>query len=257
MQHRLFITGDKHGSFQYIEEKLKKANITANDVVIVLGDHGTLFYSQKRDRYNKNKLSGFPCSFIFIKGNHDRRPTDPEYSHRFVSVTDPAFSGRFYQDADYPKLFYTEDFGWYRFGHKNTFVIGGAYSVDKFLRLNMTKRGYVDYKWFEDEQLSKEEQANAKALLLQNADIAPFVIMSHTCPHRYKPFDRLTEKIPFVDETMEYFLDDIESSVNYEQWYCGHWHIDRTVDKLHFLYDDLLLFDEVDVSSEKQDGEVV
>lgn len=245
MKHRIFITGDKHGDFAQMTAKLERAEVTAGDTVIILGDHGTLFYNQSRDKINKNKLDRLPCSFILIRGNHDRRPTDPEYIHHFVKVHDPAFDGVFYQDNDYPKLFYTMESDLYRFGSKNVFVMGGAYSIDKFKRLNMQKLNINDYKWFSDEQLSQEERNHAKALLLQNADLAPFVIMTHTCPFKYKPYDKISEKIKMTDETMEHFFDDIEQSVDYEAWYCGHWHIDRSIDKMRFMYNDILLFDEV------------
>ena len=39
----------------------------------------------------------------------------------------------------------------YDIDDKKVMVIGGAYSVDKWYRLKM------NYKWFEDEQISEEE----------------------------------------------------------------------------------------------------
>lgn len=28
---------------------------------------------------------------------------------------------------------------------------------------------------------------------------------------------------------------DLESKLNYKAWFCGHWHIDKRIDKMHFL----------------------
>ena len=32
-------------------------------------------------------------------------------------------------------------------------------------------------------------------------------------------------------------IDEIEEKVDYKAWLCGHWHTDKTVDRIHFLYD--------------------
>ena len=39
-----------------------------------------------------------------------------------------------------------------------------------------------------------------------------------------------------VDSSTEEWLDRIEDTVNYKVWYCGHWHTDKRIDKMHFLY---------------------
>jgi len=30
--------------------------------------------------------------------------------------------------------------------------------------------------------------------------------------------------------------------LNYIKWYCGHYHINRTVDKIKFIYNDIVQF---------------
>jgi len=39
---------------------------------------------------------------------------------------------------------------------------------------------------------------------------------------------------------MERWLDGIEEHLEYGRWYCGHWHIDNTVDKLRFMFNGLI-----------------
>ena len=61
-------------------------------------------------------------------------------------------------------------------------VIGGAYSVDKWYRLKM------NYKWFEDEQISEEEKSFVEKQLEDkhwNID----VVLSHTLPYQYRSLD--------------------------------------------------------------------
>lgn len=101
--------------------------------------------------------------------------------------------------------------------------------MDKFSRL---ARGYG---WWPDEQPSEE----IKAYVEQQVRERDFdVILSHTCPFKYIPTEALLPGIDqaSVDSSTEQWLDRIESVANYKEWYCGHWHINKNIDKMHFLY---------------------
>ena len=39
-----------------------------------------------------------------------------------------------------------------------------------------------------------------------------------------------------VDTSTEHWLDSIEEMTDYKIWYCGHWHVDKRVDRMHFLF---------------------
>lgn len=39
-----------------------------------------------------------------------------------------------------------------------------------------------------------------------------------------------------VDTSTEKWLDKIEESIDYKAWFCGHWHTDKRIDKIHFLF---------------------
>ena len=45
-----------------------------------------------------------------------------------------------------------------------------------------------------------------------------------------------------VDATTEEWLDQIEERLEYRKWYCGHWHINKRIDKMEFLFHDVRLF---------------
>ena len=45
-----------------------------------------------------------------------------------------------------------------------------------------------------------------------------------------------------VDNSTEYFLDEIETITDYKLWYCGHYHTDKKVDRIRFLYHDIDTF---------------
>lgn len=41
---------------------------------------------------------------------------------------------------------------------------------------------------------------------------------------------------------MEHFLDKIEENINYDKWYCGHYHTEKQVDKLEFMFGRIKIF---------------
>ena len=62
-----------------------------------------------------------------------------------------------------------------------------------------------------------------------------------------------------VDNSTEKWLDKVEDNIKdkYKAWFCGHWHTDKQIDKMHFLYEtweciqnrsDLLKFEVFDLS---------
>ena len=39
-----------------------------------------------------------------------------------------------------------------------------------------------------------------------------------------------------VDNSTEKFLDIIEENITYNKWYCGHYHTEKIIDKLEFMF---------------------
>lgn len=39
-----------------------------------------------------------------------------------------------------------------------------------------------------------------------------------------------------VDDSTERWLDRIEDTIEYNAWLCGHWHINKRIDRMHFLF---------------------
>ena len=247
---RVFITGDKHGSFDFYDyEKVRtfcyNLNTTKEDVLIVLGDHGIHYDEGTHDEDCKKILSSYPITFVMIRGNHDMRPC-ADWPHRLVS--NDTLEGMFIADPLADNILYTEEYGWYRFGRIRTFVIGGAYSADKFYRLKMQEMGRKNYRWFADEQLNDVERNAAEfSLLHNNENGVPFVIMSHTCPERFTPVEMFLPQVDqsTVDKTMEVWLDDLLDKIQNAgspllRWFCGHWHTDKMDGLVRFVYHDII-----------------
>ena len=145
------------------------------------------------------------------------------------------FGGKVFVEEMYPNLMFAKNGELYNIDNKNVLVIGGAYSVDKEYRL------LYGHNWFKDEQLSEEEQ-NSIFNKYKGKHID--IILSHTCPLKYEPTEVFMQGIDQtnVDKTMEIFLDKIEENVDYDKWYCGHYHTEKKIDKLEFMFGRLKVF---------------
>ena len=101
--------------------------------------------------------------------------------------------------------------------------------MDKFYRI---ARGYG---WWEDEQPSAEIKQYVEQKLQENKID---VILSHTCPFKYEPVEVFLPGIDqsTVDTSTEKWLDAIEDTTDYIAWFCGHWHINKRIDDIHFLF---------------------
>lgn len=243
---RIFITGDKHGEYYDLSKKLVEANATSKDVCIILGDHGTLYYDDAGNDRKKAMLAMNLPTFICLRGNHDRRPDCAAFSHRLVYLDTPLYAGHFYVDDKRPTILYTKEYGWYRFGTKQVFVICGAFSVDKFHRFDKQKMGFSTYYWFSDEQLFPRERADAEKMVSEGYE-DEFYIMSHTAPLKYLPTEKFLSCIDQtkVDQTMERWMDRMEEKLPYSVWYAGHYHADKSIDRMRFLFDDLITFEDI------------
>lgn len=242
MSH-VFLSGDKHGSYKDVERFCLKWNTSKDDLLVILGDNGVNYWGPHRDKKLKNYLSALPISFLMVKGNHDQRPSLKLYTIAPEDVH-PLLKGPVLAEKDYPSLLFAPMYGGIELlsveGWKKCFVLSGAYSADKYYRLEMQALGHSGYRWFADEQMSLWEMKEAAEMV---QDYKPDIILSHTCPYKYIPRDMFMPIVDqsTVDDTMEHWLDTVEESVDYKRWYCGHWHTDRSIDKMRFMYNDFVL----------------
>lgn len=222
----IFFTGDIHGSPFEIVNFCRKHQLTAKDTIVILGDVGANYYENKTDRALKFTLSRLDPTIFCIHGNHEIRPANiPSYNTKQWN------GGLVWYEEDFPNLLFAKDGDIYDIEGIKHLVIGGAYSVDKFYRL---ARGFG---WWEDEQPSDEIKRYVEKQIKGNRID---VVLSHTCPFKYEPIEVFLPNIDqnTVDTSTEKWLDKIEESIDYKAWYCGHWHINKRIDKMHFLYND-------------------
>lgn len=221
----VIITGDTHGKMDRIVNLSKQQNLSDEDTIVILGDVGINYRGAIYDEYKKSMLTEQKATIFCIQGNHENRASNiPTYKEKIWH------GGKVLYEKEYPNIIFAQDGEIFDLDGFKCIVIGGAYSVDKYYRL------YYGYNWFEDEQPSDEIKAYVEK---QIAERKIDVVFSHTCPYKYIPTEAFISGIDqnTVDNSTELWLDKIESKIDYTAWHCGHWHIDKRIDKMHFQFE--------------------
>lgn len=222
----IYITGDTHRDFT----RLNNIKFNNNDMLIILGDAGINYFLNDEDIRFKEYLNGLNIKLFCIRGNHEERPENINtYKEKNM------FGGKVFVEDEYPNLIFAKDGEEYNMDGKSVLVIGGAYSIDKEYRL------LYGHKWFKDEQLTKNEMNN----IFKKANGKHFdIVLTHTCPYKYEPKEMFISFIDQskVDKEMECFLNKIEENIDYDKWYCGHFHTEKKIDKLEFMFGRIKVF---------------
>ena len=229
----VYITGDTHGDFSRFYKFNKRVKPTVSDVMIILGDAGLNYYGNRLDALRKSEAAVLPMTFFCIHGNHEMRP-----EHIASYKTKRFHGGTVWYEPDFPNLLFAMDGDVYRLGGRDCIVIGGAYSVDKFYRLQN------GWQWFDDEQPSEAIKARVEnALATREYKID--TVLSHTCPIQYEPIEVFLPSIDqsTVDKSTEEWLGSIEQRLDYKAWYCGYYHTAKKIDKLRFMFEDIDVFE--------------
>ncbi len=225
----IYITGDTHGQFQRIADFCNKMDTHKTDIMIILGDVGLNFHGGFIDRFRKKAVNDFPITTFCIHGNHENRPSNIATYHmkRWNG-------GTVYVEDDYPDILFAKDGEVFNLDGYPSLVIGGAYSIDKARRLTF------GWPWWADEQPSPEVK-RAVENELENRGWNIDVILSHTIPLQYEPTEVFLPNIDQskVDKSTEEWLASIEKKLKYMKWFAGHYHVNKQIDRMHLLYDEI------------------
>ena len=240
---KFFITGDKHRNFENVKCFCRDMKTRKKDVLIILGDAGFNYFEDFRDDKLKKEVSELNITLFCLHGNKESRPQNiGTYGIRSFC------GGKVYYEPKYPNIFFAIDGEIYTFEGKKYMVVGGAHSVDK----NRCLEEHQPY--WEDEMPDDATKVKVEEHLAeQNNRI--YGMMTHTCPIQYlptemfmstrqnaelkrKPSIEKSKNIfkPDIDRTTEEWLGNLERKLDYEVWYCGHYHIDKQIDKVDMMY---------------------
>lgn len=189
--------------------------MTKNDVVIIAGDFGGVWFGDSRDDETLDWLERLPFTLAFVCGNHENYDALERYPvaewhggkvHRVRPHVLHLMRGQVFELESY------------RF-----FTMGGAKSHDTNHRINHIS-------WWRQELPSDEEYSEA----LQNLERYNWqvdYIITHCAPtsialmgSRHNEADRLTD-----------FLQEVRERAKYYYWLFGHYHDNKAVDEKHIL----------------------
>lgn len=243
---KFFITGDKHRRFDNVKKFCREMNTRRKDVLIILGDAGFNFYNDKRDDELKKEISSLNITLFCLHGNKENRPQNVgTYGIRSFC------GGKVYYEPKYPNIYFAIDGEIYTFEGKKYMVVGGAHSVDKMRCLEEGTPFWYDE--MPDDTIKTTVEQN-----LQNEENKIYGMMTHTCPIDYlptemfmstrqnaiikrKPRKAKSKKLfkPDIDRSTEIWLGELEKKIDYEVWFCGHYHIDKQIDKIQMMCNDI------------------
>lgn len=209
---------DQHGNFNNlignIDTDIYNPEETA---IIVLGDSSINYYLNEKDNQLKNILMQSGYTFYILRGNHEERP---ENVLGMIQDYDGEVNNVVYFEPNYPRIRYFVDGELYLIKNYSVLTIGGAYSIDKYYRL---ERGW---RWFEGEQLTPKERERIAAKI---AGLSVDFVFTHTCPAQYEPRDLFLPMVDqsTVDKSMELWFDEIMDTFDWNIWLWGHFHHDR------------------------------
>lgn len=218
-------TGDTHG----VEDRFKllrtygEPNWTAADYLMIGGDFGYIFSNNKRQNVFLDELEEKPYTICFCDGNHENFPAIYAYPEEIWN------GGRIHRIRK--NVIHLMRGQVYTIDGKKIFTMGGAYSIDKFMRIEGES-------WWKEELPTNEEYREATRNLKAH-DFKVDYILTHTMP-REMIVTRLFKIPDHHDAELTGFLDWINDTVEYQRWFCGHWHEDRKItDKIRALYYDV------------------
>ncbi len=213
----IWITGDTHGSFAWLERFCREKQTTREDVMVILGDACINYFGPGRDDVLKGMLSELPVTLLSVHGNHEMRP-----EHLCTYELTPWHGGQVWREPLFPALLFARDGEVYDLEGVPTLAIGGAYSVDRLRRVAL------GHGWWPDEQPDEVIRARTEAAL-EKRDWQIGAVLSHTCPERYMPAEAFLGGVEqsSVDRSTERWLEGIENRLTYRRWFCGHFHIDK------------------------------
>ena len=227
----IWATGDCHGNFERFRPEYfpEQAQMTKDDVVVVTGDFGGIWFGDARDDEALGCLESLPFTLAFVDGNHENYDALASYPaekwqggkiHRIRPHVLHLMRGQIYELEGY--RFFTMG------GAKSHDIEDGILEPDapNFERklLMLQRRPRARYRinhisWWAQELPSDEEYAEARHILDSVGWEVDYII-THCAPtsialmgSRHNEADRLTD-----------FLQEVRERAKYHYWLFGHYH---------------------------------
>lgn len=231
MTGRIFITGDRHGTFLPLFGLAEKMELRDTDILLIAGDAGYV-WNEDYPYAVETLEQVFHGIIAFVDGNHENHALLNQMEIREWMGGKVHLVGQ--------RVFHLMRGEVYTIYGTNFFVFGGARSSDKDRR----KEGYS---WWREEEPSAEEIACGKEKLLASIDQIDYII-THESPLFAREIISRKKTIE-VDYRLPEIFDDwykrIVQQPRFQKWYFGHMHVDQPITpKLRAIYHDILSIDD-------------
>lgn len=233
MTGRIFITGDKHGSFIPLFGLAERVELQPSDILLIAGDAGYIWDEAYRENVTTLQQL-FPGTIAFIDGNHENHSMLGEFDEILWN------GGKAHRIGE--RIFHLMRGEFYSIYGRNFFVLGGARSVDKHRR----EEGIS---WWKEEEPSGEELAYAASSLELHLDEIDYVI-THETPRFARDFIKRDKEIDedyILPDVLDGWYERIQKQNRFCKWYFGHMHVDQVITpQLQALHNEILLIGEED-----------
>lgn len=219
---KLFVTGDTHGGIDMSKlnsRHFRNTDLTKEDILVIMGDAGFVWNGGGEEKFWQKFLDDKPWTTFCVLGNH-------EAYHLIEQLPIVDFHGAPARKVN-DSIYYAISGEVYNLCGKKCLVVNGADSHDKAFR----KEGIS---WWEQERITQDDINKALISLAQHNDKVDF-IFSHTGG------TEVNRMLGFKPTHSDFMLDLVLNTADYDQHFCGHYHIDKLCDKSRILYDDIML----------------
>lgn len=217
-----YITGDTHGLYDIGKLHKIKKTINKEDYLIILGDVALYWYGNENDNTVRDLLNEIKGTVLWIDGNHENFDLIDK-----LPITE--WNGGLVQKTNH-KMIHLMRGEVYCIEGKTFFTFGGGHSIDKMRRVE-------GHSWWPREMPNTEEMNNGlNNLRAYNYNVD--YVLTHTAPANV--CKKLVSDIYPGEEKLQNYFSHIDKKVNYDQWFFGHWHMDKELNKFRALYQDII-----------------
>lgn len=217
----IYVTGDTHipiDSGKLDEWHFpEQYELTKEDYLIICGDFGGVWNRDPKRAKHLDRLDDASFTTLWLDGNHENFGLLAEYPVDMWNGGKVQFIR--------PSVIHLMRGQVFTLVGTTFFAMGGGYSIDKEWR----KPGKS---WWPEDMPSEEEYAEGWANLAKHDNKVDYIV-THTAP------TSIVQKYYHAGVNHEIrlndFLEEVDKTVQYEHWYCGHIHTDEVFDANHTL----------------------
>lgn len=218
----IYITGDTHGEYDVFLNRIYQYQISKDDIVIVCGDFGFV-WDTPYHRYFLAKLTAEPFTIAFVDGNHE--DFNLLYTYPVINWN----GGKVHKIAN--NIYHLMRGQRFVIEGKSFFAMGGAYSVDKAMRVEGRS-------WWKQELPNNMEYEIAEETL-KSCSYKVDYVLTHTVPQSVIHYLGCVPDMN--DAELTGYFEWLYGELDFKKWFAGHFHVNRLVrDNVQVLLDSVV-----------------